>query len=518
MVSCECYRKQKEGKFDLIVTREVCRFARNTVDSLNITRTLAEQGVEVYFFNDNIWSMDTDGELRLTIMSALAQEESRKVSERARSGQETSRQRGVLYGNGNILGYKLVRGKKTTDNTYEIIPEQAETVKIMADMCLRGFGLRAISRKLIELKRKNASGVVVWDTTKVGRTLRNRTYCGYKCYGKSYVKNYLSHKRQNIPDTSQHVYVKADFPAILTEEEFDEIQRILDERVMIWNGKRKGLNRPSGRWQRKLVCSCGKRFQQYHWRTNKDGTTVYGYACKNVINNRKKDERRELGVSTEGMCNVKSFPEWKLEYQMLCIVKRLLKNPESIVDKLSAIIEQRQMQEKGSRQHREIELAKNEMDKAEQRLNNLLEMFLDGTLEASDYKEKQNELEKRYNELKERYEELDSVAETPEQVWEERKAGLERIRERLRELTDTDQDKISDELIDRLVNKIVPCPDSVFKWYLNLSDKRSGSKEHILYDSFTIQFEEASAYRKKCGTYLRESQWNDLLVQVYIGV
>ena len=95
----------KQKKFDLIVTREVCRFARNTVDTLVVTRELKNYGVEVYFVEDNIWTMDGDGELRLTIMATLAQEESRKISERVRAGQKISRDKGVLFGNGNILGY-----------------------------------------------------------------------------------------------------------------------------------------------------------------------------------------------------------------------------------------------------------------------------------------------------------------------------------------------------------------------------------------------------------------------------
>jgi len=95
----------KNDEFDLIVTREVCRFARNTVDTLVSTRELKNLGVEVYFVEDNIWTMDGDGELRLTLMATLAQEESRKVSERVRAGQKISRDNGVLYGNGNIIGY-----------------------------------------------------------------------------------------------------------------------------------------------------------------------------------------------------------------------------------------------------------------------------------------------------------------------------------------------------------------------------------------------------------------------------
>lgn len=85
----------RNGKFDLIVTREVCRFARNTVDTLVVTRELKNLGVEVYFVEDNIWTMDGDGELRLTIMATLAQEESRKVSERVKAGQLISRNNGV---------------------------------------------------------------------------------------------------------------------------------------------------------------------------------------------------------------------------------------------------------------------------------------------------------------------------------------------------------------------------------------------------------------------------------------
>ena len=95
----------KRGKFDLIVTREVCRFARNTVDTLQLTRELRNFGVEVFFVSDNIWTMDGDGELRLSIMATMAQEESRKISERVLAGQKISRQNGVLYGSGNIIGY-----------------------------------------------------------------------------------------------------------------------------------------------------------------------------------------------------------------------------------------------------------------------------------------------------------------------------------------------------------------------------------------------------------------------------
>ena len=92
------------GKFDLIVTRELSRFARNTVDALNATRELKQYGVEVYFVNDGIWTMDGDGEVCLTIMASIAQDASRKTSELVKAGQKISREKGVLFGKGNILG------------------------------------------------------------------------------------------------------------------------------------------------------------------------------------------------------------------------------------------------------------------------------------------------------------------------------------------------------------------------------------------------------------------------------
>ncbi|MEE0863247.1 MAG: recombinase family protein [Lachnospiraceae bacterium] len=151
-------------KFDVIITREVCRFARNTVDSLNYVRLLSSHSIEVYFVNDGIWSLDTDGELRLTIISALAQDESRKISERVRAGQLISRKNGVLYGY-NAFGYKHVKGEKACDSHYIQDVEEAATVRKIFDLYLNGYGMKAISAKLIAEGRKNASGLVKFDVS-----------------------------------------------------------------------------------------------------------------------------------------------------------------------------------------------------------------------------------------------------------------------------------------------------------------------------------------------------------------
>ena len=163
----------KRRKFDLIVTREVCRFARNTVDTLVLTRELRNYGVEVYFVSDNIWTMDGDGELRLTIMATLAQEESRKISERVRAGQAISRENGVLYGNGNIIGYDRVGG------TYIINPEQAKTIRTIFELYAQGLGQKELVNELTRRGCKDGNGNVKWSCVKISRILRNATYMGY---------------------------------------------------------------------------------------------------------------------------------------------------------------------------------------------------------------------------------------------------------------------------------------------------------------------------------------------------
>lgn len=122
----------QKGKFDLIITREVSRFARNTVDTLSYTRELKARGVDVFFINDGINTATNDGELRLTIMSSMAQDESRKISERVKAGQKVSREKHVLYGSGNILGYRRENG------TYVPDPDQAETVRLIFQMYSTG--------------------------------------------------------------------------------------------------------------------------------------------------------------------------------------------------------------------------------------------------------------------------------------------------------------------------------------------------------------------------------------------
>ena len=140
------------GEIDLILTKEVSRFARNTVDTLQITRQLKANGVGVLFLNDGIDTRDNDGEFRLTIMASVAQEESRKVSERTRWGQLQAMRRGVVFGNNSIYGYTLRGGQLTVE------PEQAEVVRrVYHNFLVERKGTHTIARELTRSVRDSAA-------------------------------------------------------------------------------------------------------------------------------------------------------------------------------------------------------------------------------------------------------------------------------------------------------------------------------------------------------------------------
>jgi DNA invertase Pin-like site-specific DNA recombinase len=178
----------EQGKVDLILTKEVSRFARNTIDTLTYTRKLSSIGVGVIFTNDNIDTRDKDGELRLTIMASIAQEESRKVSERVKWGIRRKMEDGWVYGQSAMLGFRIENGKLT------IIPEEAEVEKrIFNSYVYDKKGCHTIANEL------NAAGLLtgrgkMWREDGVIRILKNDKYVGDLTQWKHYSTDFLSKK------------------------------------------------------------------------------------------------------------------------------------------------------------------------------------------------------------------------------------------------------------------------------------------------------------------------------------
>ena len=451
----------RSGKFDLIVTREVCRFARNVVDTLVVTRELKGIGVEVFFIDDNIWTMDGDGELRLSLMATLAQEESRKTSERVKAGQKISRDNGVLYGNGNILGYDRV------GDTYIINEEQAETVRIIFDLYLQGYGSMRIAKMLTEQKRKTASGIVKWNVSNIMRAIKNATYTGMKCYNKSRSNNFLEQKRINNLDMSTYEYVEGDFPAIVSQEVWDKAQKIRESRVkpsLVSTTKTTHSKRDSKDiWVNKLRCSCGSSFRKDKWHAKLDGKISYGYQCYNQINNGNKKKREALGLDTEGYCDIKMITDWKLDFMAKELLGHLWQDrKESVLIAIDLIKRYYKDERLNENQHDAVSI-KAKIDKAQTRLTNLIAMRADGELSKEEYQTMRKPIDAEIQQLQER------LSQAPNDEQPKNGFELDGIISTLNTLIDFSSTKVSEEVINQFVYRVTPTSDTTFDWYVNLN-------------------------------------------------
>ena len=509
----EMLNDAKYHKFDLIVTREVCRFARNTVDTLVITRQLKEIGIEVYFVEDNIWTMDNDGELRLTIMATLAQEESRKTSERVRAGQKISRDNGVLYGNGNILGYDRL------GDTYVINEDQAETVRIIYDLYLKGNGFNKIVNELVRMKRKDSSGLVRWDATKVSRILHNATYKGYQGYYKSHKNNHLDQKTIVNRDEDTYLYVKGRFTPIISEEVWDKCKALRESKLTLrktqegkleWTGTRTSEDI----WAKRLICRCGHRMRKDRWHVNKTGLT-YGYKCYNVLNNGSKQTRIDAGLDADKYCDMGTIADWKFDLMLHELLKALNLNNDDLIKKAYNQFENSYTKE--TKEARELRDAEAKLRKIRIKLENLTEMRVNGEIDKQEY----SSLKAKINgEMLIAEKEIDDIKRVA--LEEERKTtplvSIDVFRSMAVEDLDFTKPIRHSALVNTMIKKIVPNTSLDFKWYLNLYPKRddAGDEDYKEVVEFTIDYDVAKDFRNNRGEMLRQNQWKDLTVRVMI--
>ena len=440
------------------MTREVCRFARNVVDTLVITRELKSIGVEVFFIDDNIWTMDGDGELRLSLMATLAQEESRKTSERVKAGQKVSRDKGVLYGNGNILGYDRV------GSTYQINEEQAETVRMIFDLYIQGKGSLQIANVLNAQKRKSATGMVKWGASSVVRVLKNATYTGMKCYNKSRNNNFLEQHRILNLDASTYEYQPGDFPPIISKEVWDKAQSILAARrkpVAMKNGEMTISNRSSEDiWVNKLRCSCGYACRRDKWHVRKDGSISYGYQCYNRINNGSKQKREEMGLDSEGYCGIRMYGDWKLEMMADTLFEQLLGDKHQIIQTALELLKKYYRESSRKDQQGNSE-RKFQLERIDTRLRNLTVMRADGEIGKEEYQKLRDQLEAEKSRLEEEQKKAESV-ECQEAM------DLDRVEKALEELVHLKGKGVSRDLVDQIVYRVTPVSETQFDWYLHL--------------------------------------------------
>ena len=279
-----------DGKIDLIVTKSVSRFARNTVDSLTTIRKLKERGCEVYFEKESIWTFDAKGELLITIMSSLAQEESRSISENVRWGIRKK------YSDGRYsLNYKHFLGfDKGPEGRLVINPEQAKIVERIYGMFLSGNTPFQIARILTEEGVPTPAGKKKWSDTTVRRILQNESYIGDKLLQKTYSVDFLSKDRIKNHGEVQQYYIENDHEGIIPRETFSRVQAEFE--------RRKGLHATGGTiFSGRIYCGqCGQIYGSKVWHSTDKHRRVVWH-CNDKFNGDWKCETPTLtedGIKT----------------------------------------------------------------------------------------------------------------------------------------------------------------------------------------------------------------------------
>lgn len=300
-----------EGKIDLIVTKSVSRFARNTVDTLTIVRQLKEKGIEVYFEKENIHTLDSKGELLITIMSSLAQEESRSISENVTWGQRKR------FADGKVsMPYKQFLGYEKAPKKGEppvINEEQAETVRLIYRLFLEGKTFTAIAHYLEDHGILSPGGKQKWQSGTVQSILTNEKYKGDALLQKCFTVDFLTKKTKVNEGEVPQYYVENSHPAIISADVFEMVQVEIRRR-------KESPTRHSGVgiFASRIVCGdCGAAFGSKVWHSTDKYRKVV-YQCNHKFSGEKK-------------CTTPTFEEEQIKSMFVISVNRLIENKAEII-------------------------------------------------------------------------------------------------------------------------------------------------------------------------------------------
>ncbi len=305
------------GKIDLIITKSVSRFARNTVDSLTTIRLLKEHGVEVYFEEQNIYTLDSKGELLLTIMSSLAQEESRNISENVTWGQRKR------FADGKVsMPYKHFLGYRKGENGEpEIVPEEAEIVRRIYGLFLKGQTPYGIKTTLEADGIPTPAGKKRWQSATIVSILTNEKYKGDALLQKTFCTDFLTKKMKINEGEVPQYYVENSHPAIVTAETFDMVQEEIERRRQAGR-QHNGTSCFSG----KIFCGCcGEMYGSKVWHSTDKYRRVI-WQC----NAKFKDGHH---------CRTPHLAEMEIQQRFLQAFNRLLDDRKFIIADTSTIME-----------------------------------------------------------------------------------------------------------------------------------------------------------------------------------
>ena len=260
------------GLFDFIITKEISRFSRSTLDSIQYTQELLDANVGVFFQNDNINTLDTDSEFRLVVMAGVAQDEVRKLSERLKFGFRQSIRNGRVLGNSRLWGYD----KK--DCRLTIVPEEAEIVRLLFTLYATGeYGLRTLSQELTRRGYTSAQGHPFNQTT-IKHILTNPKYKGWYCGNKTQSLDYRTKKRAFLEESEWIIHPDPNIPAIVSEELWDQANAIFRQRSQAVRAKTAGYHNRYP-YSGKIICEThGVSFHRQAFQTQ-EGEREY-WRCR----------------------------------------------------------------------------------------------------------------------------------------------------------------------------------------------------------------------------------------------
>lgn len=376
-------------KFDLIVTKEISRFSRNTLDSIKYTRKLLSYGVAVFFVNDNINTAMPDSELRLTIMASMAQDEIRRLSERVKFGMNRAIERGEILGNDMLYGYK----KEKETGKLLIIMEEAKIIRRIYELYgIEKLSLGNIVKILNEENQKTGLGKR-WCISTVSRMIENPKYKGYYCGKKTEIVDYMSKKVRYRKKKDWIIYEdKKRIPPIIEEELWERANKRLISRKKAFQKRKEDKSIYKNRYLYSAKIICQEHHKVFHRRLFRKKERDYTWVCSEYLKNGKKS------------CDSPNIRESELDIIFQDIFSTLQINPEEIVEILMNYYKKIDVHAGIEEQ---IKRKEKEIDSIHSKKEKLLELSLQGSLSNEEfcerntnYNEKIKNIAKEMNQLK----------------------------------------------------------------------------------------------------------------------
>ena len=360
-------RDAKAGVFDFIITKEISRFSRSTLDSIRYTQELLDYNVGVFFQNDNINTLDTDSEFRLVIMAGVAQDEIRKLSERLKFGFRQAIKNGHVLGNDKLYGYD----KK--DCVLTVNEEEAEIIRIIFDLYgNQRLGTRTISKRLMELGYTSREGNA-FNTLTIRHILENPKYKGWYCGNKSQSVDYRT-KRNILLDESEWVtYPDPSIPAIVPEELWNRANALYKRRREEMKSHSSGLsfhNRYP--YSTKIYCE-------------EHGTTFHRQVIQTKKGQQEVWQCKVYRSHGRAACSAPQIRSSDLDFILSDIFKELIRDKQKIIDSLVTVLTNIPKEVDYGKLRCQVE---NEMDDLERKKNRLLDLSIAGALTVEEFKER----------------------------------------------------------------------------------------------------------------------------------